>query len=162
MVLTFFVMPGFSQKISSLKDLQAFVGKKSSGMNKIAKEYGFRKTDDDLREEGYLIWHPFSKTVNADGDEIYIELAVDNDEKMIVAITIEDFDENTYPALLNELKAAGYKKKEDSKMLVNVGAERADLWISKDGQWRVLVEYNALFGKEKPNSITYSYKFEYN
>lgn len=84
--------------------------------------------------------------------DVYEMEAIIYKDKVIGAAN-EDFTSADYALIKVHLTESGYYKTVDDKQIVKSSPDRTDIWLSRDGEWKVRIDYHA-DNKEKPKKIT--------
>lgn len=124
----------------TLDDLKAFIGIDCATLEKQMKQknYVYMGKDND-EKKGPFTWKMFD--ADTDDDNYHDIYPICNSER-VVGVSFEMFTEDDYSKILDYMRANGYKKTVSRKMVVNVGSERVDLWVSADKKWQVKVDYD--------------------
>lgn len=141
------------QRVKTINDLKYYIGYSNSEIQDIAKKKGYvGYFKDDDEKNG-----PFTHKLFM-GEEYDLEIICDSEK--VIGAAGEDFTANDYANILSNLKNNGYTKTIDEKMIVNAGFDRADLWVSSDGKWKVRIDYS-VNAKEAPHKVTLTNGLKY-
>jgi hypothetical protein len=153
--LLFIAVLADAQKLpKTLDDLRPFIGLDCSRLEKLMKKknYVYQGADNDDKK-GPFTWKMYD--ADRDDDNWHDIYLICNDEK-VLGVAFEDFTEADYSKILDDLKANGYKKTVNQKMIVRAGLERVDLWVSGDKKWQVKIDYKLMMNKQSLQEITLS------
>ena len=131
----------------SIEDLKGFVGYNKIGIEKKMIKMGFPHYNaNEDEKKGPFIYKYFDS-------EEWGEMKLIINENTVIGAGYDDFSPSEYSNILEYFKIFDWIKTVDEKMIVNVGLERIDLWVSEDKKWKVKVDYQVGFAGMK-NTIT--------
>lgn len=123
------------QRPMIIENLKAFIGLNSNEIGTKMKKYGFPRYEPNYDETN----GPFVFKSYFGNEEFGEMILIFLDDKVVGAsypFTLSD-----HSHFLRSFEVFDWEKTVDEKMIVNVGLERVDLWISDDKKWKVKIDY---------------------
>lgn len=152
---------GFSQKApKTLADLSQFIGLDCSRVKSQMDKKGYSYDADYDESEAGFTWKSFdSKSFEYKKPGYHeITLICDDDDEKVIGVEYEFFTETDYANIVTKLRSDGFKKTISGKRTVNIGLEKADLWVSPNKKFQVRIDYSGFIGEEpkKADKVTIS------
>lgn len=134
-------------RTATIEDLKGFIGIKTAGLEKEMKKRGFPIYNKN--EDGTIA--QFSYKYFYDHEDEEMELIID--KNAVIGVGYEGFTASDHYHILKYFEDWDWVKTINEKMIVKVGLERTDLWVSEDKKWKVRIDY-LKGGSGMKNTIT--------